>query len=128
MQDLYVIAPTVFTFGLTLLMAMKIYEGLNAYDFFAASPAMAAIGRALSIMDYGAVFLVVGLFVTSIILASRIRTSPVFFPVSLLFWLWLFLCRRSWRMCMLRLLRQVFLRRWRIRCRLFQGFCIIFRC
>lgn len=65
-------------------MSMKIYEGLNAYDFFATSPAMAATGKALSILDYGAVFLLLGLFVSSIILASRIRTNPVFFPVSLL--------------------------------------------
>lgn len=83
-QDLYVIAVTVFTFALTLMASTKIYEGLNTYKFFSASPAMAAAGKALSIMDYGAVFLMVGLFASSIILASRIRTNPVFFPVSLL--------------------------------------------
>lgn len=48
---------------------MKIYEELNAYNFFATSPAMAATGQALSIMDYGTVFLLLGLFVSSIILA-----------------------------------------------------------
>lgn len=78
------IAPTVFVFGLTLLIAMKIHEGLTAYEFFASSEAMAAAGKALSIMDYGAVFLVVGLIVASVIFAARIRTSPVYFPASLL--------------------------------------------
>jgi len=83
-QDLVTIATAVFTFGLTLLIAMRMMQGFNQYQFFATSEAMAAAGQALSIMDYGSVFLTVGLFVVSILLASQTPSSPVFLPISLL--------------------------------------------
>lgn len=85
MSDLVTVAVTVFVFGISLLMAMKMHDGLvSNSQVFADSQAMDAVATSLGILDYGAVFLAVGLFVVSIVLATQIATNPVFFPISLL--------------------------------------------
>lgn len=85
MSDLYAVAVAVFVFGVSLLVAMKMHDGLVSNStVFANSAAMDAVATSLGILDYGVVFLTVGLFVVSIVLATRIPTNPVFFPISLL--------------------------------------------
>lgn len=81
-----------FQLGVTLLTTYFIWDKLMGFNFFSTSIAMQKAGTALSVLDYGMVFTMAGLFLSSIYFASRIRTSKLFLPLSftvLLFSSWI---------------------------------------
>lgn len=81
-----------FQLAVTLITVYFIWDGLMGFNFFSSSIAMQKAGTALSVLDYGIVFIAAGLFMSSIYFASRIRTSKIFLPLSftvLLFSSWI---------------------------------------
>ncbi|EMA06151.1 hypothetical protein SAMN05443574_14013 [Haloarcula vallismortis] len=83
-DDLFHIAALLFGFGVSLVVASKLLDSLMQNQFFAGKAPMQSAAQALSILDYGMIFLTVGLFVSSIILAAYIPANRIYLPISLL--------------------------------------------
>lgn len=90
-QDIPAQTVLLFRLGTTLLVTYLIYDNLMRFSFFSNALPMQKAGAALQALDYGMVFLMIGLFTTSFYFASRIRTSKLFLPIS-----FLFLCVSVW--------------------------------
>jgi len=84
-QDLAPQMILLFQLGVSLLATYLIFDNLMRFSFFSNSLAMQEAGTALSVLDYGMVFSMIGLFTFSIYFASRIRTSKIFIPISITF-------------------------------------------
>jgi len=84
-QDIPAQTVLLFQLGVTLLATYLIWDKLMNFSFFSNSIAMQKAGTALTVLDYGMVFMVIGFFTSSIYIASRIRTSKLFLPLSFLF-------------------------------------------
>jgi len=83
-QDLFYIAAYIFSFGVTLIVASQLLNSLQSHSFFAGKAPIEAAATSLGILDYGMIFLTVGMFVASILLAASIPANRVFLPISLL--------------------------------------------
>lgn len=90
--DNIVIPVIIFVFVLGLLVAYVVYDEFNKQlstiaPFMAQHEAMKSIPKVMSIFDYGVLTMVVLFGITSIALASRIKTHPVFFVLSFIIFL-----------------------------------------
>jgi hypothetical protein len=84
-QDIPAQTVMLFRLGTTLLVTYLIYDNLMRFSFFSNALPMKKAGAALQALDYGMVFLMIGMFTTSFFLASKVRNSKLFIPLSFMF-------------------------------------------
>lgn len=84
-QDVPALIGILFGLGVTLLVVFKVYNALNGFAFFSSSAAFQNAGQALSVLDYAAGFSMAAFMLGSFYFASRVRTSKIFLPISIVF-------------------------------------------
>jgi len=84
-QDLPAQILKLFQIGTTLLVAFVIFQGLTQFQFFANSAAFTSVGKTLTVLDYAGASVMVGLFLASFVVSTRIQATKLALPISLLF-------------------------------------------
>lgn len=68
--------------GVTIAVSYLIYNNLMRFSFFSNALPMQKTGAALSVLDYGLVFVMIAMFTLSVYLATQVKTSKIFMPAS----------------------------------------------